>query len=159
MKIPHNFNQIDIHFFGRRSKLDLSDLFYGIADNRRKIVNRHHRIGSGEILSQHEFEHFEMVIQKALLLTEPLITAHFERNKEETEPLLSREFHHYDIEIDLISYGQHKKDEQLPIAVFDLLFDCMDKEDSPIFMYDGRGCYSLRFELNRSYELKVIENE
>lgn len=155
----HNFNQIEIAFLGRRSKLDLSDLFYDIKNNQRKIVNKHYRIGSGEILSQHELEHFEVVVHKALLLAEPLITAHFGRNKDEAAFLLSREFDHYDVDIDLISFGQHKKDEQLPLAEFHLLFDCMDKNDSPIFIYDSRGCYSVLFEVNRLYELKVIENE
>lgn len=55
------------------------------------------------------------------------------------EPLYSNELDHFSVSLDLVSYGLNVEEESAPFVAFDVLIECMDEYDAPIFMFDTRG--------------------
>ncbi|EDP97797.1 hypothetical protein U8527_05585 [Kordia algicida OT-1] len=159
MEEKTNFDEIKIVFKGTPTTIDLSDAFYKLNNTIRikSIKSKGYENFGVSELNLTTYNDLKEHIKRAIQITEEKIDDFYEEDKEELEPLYSAELDHFRVEFDLMSYGLNKENHTQPKATFDILIDCMDYGDQPIFLYDSRGLFYVSFELTSNNELNIIE--
>jgi hypothetical protein len=155
--------KIQAPFHGRLTTISLAENFYELNENETGIIERAYRTLYATKLSEDEFAWVIGIIKAAIAKAEPLVAEYFAAKQKETdepyglEPLYSLEFDHYDVDVDVLSYGLNNNNNQAPALEFDIIIDCMDKDDQHIFLYDSRGTCTVGFEVNHLDGLRVTE--
>ncbi|WP_420573408.1 hypothetical protein [Kordia sp.] len=148
------FNEIKIWFDKRFISITLNEHFR-IHDKEIQVLFAEFKEIDISQLTEQNYVDILNFIKLGVEQSEQIVTQFFQKRKEQIEPLYSSELNHYYLEIDICSLNISEKHS--PIIEFDIRFDCMDKKNHPIFMYDSRGLCHIEFEVNKNKELIVKE--
>lgn len=147
-------NEVKIWFDKRSISVTLNDDFR-IHDKEIQILFAEFKVIDVSQLKEQNYTEILHLIKLGIQQSQQIVTQFFQKRKEEIEPLYSSELNHYYVEIDIC--GLNISEKHSPILEFDIRFDCMDKKNQPVFMYDSRGLCHIEFEVNNNKELVIKE--